>query len=49
MKKIVILIISFFIYCNISFAEILKIGKLKIELFDDDKLIQVNKSIVESP
>ncbi len=48
MKKIVILIISFFIYCNISFAEILKIGKLKIELFDDDKLIQVNKSIVES-
>ena len=49
MKKIVILIISFFIYCNISFAEILNIGKLKIELFDDDKLIQVNKSIVESP
>ena len=48
MKKIVILIISFFIYCDISFAEILKIGKLKIELFDDDKLIQANKSIVES-
>ena len=48
MKKIVILIFSFFIYCNISFAEILKVGKLKIELFDDDKLIQVNKSIIES-
>ena len=48
MKKIVIFIISFFIYCNVSFAEILKVGKLKIELFDDDKLIQVSKNLVES-
>ena len=48
MKKIGFLLISFFIYCNISIAETIKIGKLKIELFDEDKLIQANKNIVEA-
>ena len=47
MKKIIIIISVLICITNKSYAEIYKLGKLKIELFDSNKLIKTSGSINE--